>query len=266
MIPDTMTIACFSDIHGNLPALNAVLEDMAQRPVDMRYCLGDLVGYAPWPNEVVDRIRELGIPTLAGNYDEGVGLHSDDCGCAYKTEDDKVRGAASIAFTNDTVTDERRAYLRSLPRHLRMTFQPPRQEEARPLQVLMVHGSPRRINEYLFEDRPDRSFLRMMEAAHADVMLFGHTHKPFHKVLAYDAEGETRYQHAINIGSVGKPKDGDPRACYALLHVDVDAPLTSPKDVSVEFVRVAYDVEATAQAVEKSPLPDAFADMLRKAY
>lgn len=261
-----MTIGIFSDIHANLPALEAVFESVDQRRPDMLFCLGDLVGYAPWPNEVVQAIRERGIPTIAGNYDEGVGLNSDDCGCAYKTDEDKARGALSIAFTNEVVTDATRAYLRSLPRHLRVAFQASRSPKTTPLQVLMVHGSPRRINEYLFEDRPDPSFLRMMDGADADVMLFGHTHKPFHKVIPYEVDGERRYRHAINTGSVGKPKDGDPRACYVLLHVAKDASAFDAESVQVEFLRVAYEVEKSAQAVEASPLPDAFGDMLRKAY
>lgn len=260
-----MKIALFSDIHANLPALEAVLDDLDGRDVDALYCLGDLVGYAPWPNEVIERLRARHIPTIAGNYDEGVGLGSDDCGCAYVTDEDKALGAESIAFTNEVVTAENRAYLRGLPRHLRFTFQAPRRPEAEPLEVLLVHGSPRRINEYLFEDRPDRGFLRMMERAGADVLCFGHTHKPFHKVLPYEASGRTRYRHAVNIGSVGKPKDGDPRACYVLLHFGVRYDAADPEAVRAEFVRVAYDVERAARGVEESPLPDAFADMLRKA-
>jgi diadenosine tetraphosphatase ApaH/serine/threonine PP2A family protein phosphatase len=232
----------------------------------MTFCLGDLVGYAPWPNEVVAAVRVRSIPTLAGNYDEGVGLDSDDCGCAYRTDDDKARGAESISFTNNTVSDDVRAYLRGLPRHLRVSYQAPRNPDALPLEILMVHGSPRKINEYLFEDRPDRSFLRLMEEAGADVLLFGHTHKPFHKALSYEVDGQTRTRHAINIGSVGKPKDGDARACYVLMHLSEGASPSRPDRLRVEFVRVAYDVERSARAVEESPLPDAFAEMLRKAY
>ena len=264
-----MTLAFFSDVHANLPALEAVLADLDARRPDMVFCLGDLVGYAPWPDDVVQRVRERRIPTLAGNYDEGVGLASDDCGCAYKTAEDRARGAASIAFTNETVTSETQAYLRGLPRHLRLTHQAARQADALPLEVLMVHGSPRRVNEYLFEDRPARSFHRMMDEAGADVLLFGHTHRPYHKVLPYEAaaaDGQTRYRHAVNLGSVGKPKDGDPRACYVLLHLADDASPARPDGVRVEFVRVAYDVERAAMAIEASPLPDAFADMLRRAY
>ena len=258
-----MTLAFFSDVHANLPALEAVFADLDADPPDMLFCLGDLVGYAPWPNEVVAAVRERRIPTLAGNYDEGVGVNSPDCGCAYKTPEDEARGARSIAFTNEVVTDETRAYLRDLPRHLRVTFQPPRQPRAPKMEVLMVHGSPRRINQYLFEDFPEKHLLRMMAEAGADVMLFGHTHKPYHRVLPYEADGETRYRHAINIGSVGKPKDGDPRACYVRLDLASDASATDAGSVRVRFVRVPYDVERAARAVEASPLPDAFADMLR---
>lgn len=261
-----MTLAFFSDIHANLPALEAVLNDLDVRVPDMVFCLGDLVGYAPWPNEVVAAVRRRRIPTLAGNYDEGVGLASDDCGCAYKTDEDRQRGEQSIAFTNEIVSGATRAYLRGLPQHMRLTLGPTRQPGTPGLDVLMVHGSPRRVNEYLFEERPDDSFHRMMTAAGADVLLFGHTHKPYYKRLAYAGEdGETRYRHVVNIGSVGKPKDGDPRACYVVMHVS-DAPTpTDPEALTVEFVRVPYDVEQAATAIERGPLPDAFADMLRTA-
>lgn len=255
-----MTIALLSDIHANLPALEAVLADIDQHRPDQVICLGDLVGYAPWPNEVVAQIRRRGIPTIAGNYDEGVGLNSDDCGCAYKTDEDRARGVESIAFTNANVGEATRAYLRTLPRHLRLTFRAGRQSDARPFEMLLVHGSPRKINEYLFEDRPDTSFLRMLKAEDCDVMCFGHTHKPFHRMIE---DGESRWgaRHVVNTGSVGKPKDGDPRAGYVLLYVDPER----EQPLEVEFVRVEYDVEKAARAVEASPLPDAFAEALRRA-
>lgn len=251
-----MKIALFSDIHANIDALNPVLEDMYSRSPDAVYCLGDLVGYAPYPNEVIQAIRGKGIPVIAGNYDQGVGLNSNDCGCAYQTEEDKARGAESIAFTNKIITDKNRAYLRSLPAQLRIEFG----VNTDPYHLLLVHGSPRKINEYLFEDRKDKSMIRMMERAQAHIMAFGHTHKPYHKTLK-DRDGN--YRHAINIGSVGKPKDGDPRACYVMLQWENDLDLTRKDGLNVEFIRVAYDVENAAKAVEESPLPDAFADMLR---
>lgn len=263
-----MKLAIFSDVHANLPALEAVLEAIDVRQPDAVYCLGDLVGYAPWPNEVVECVRSRRIPTLAGNYDVGVGLNSDECGCAYKTDEERARGAESIAYTNQTVTDEVRAYLRGLPRFLRVTFGGGKDplDIKSTYDVLMVHGSPRRVNEYLFEDRPDASLLRLMGAANADVMLFGHTHKPYHKLLTEEIDGQTRYRHAINTGSVGKPKDGDPRACFVWLTVADEPDAKDLESVHVEFVRVPYDVERTVQAIEASPLPDAFAQMLREAF
>lgn len=258
-----MRLAFLSDIHANLPALEAVLEVIEARKPDMVFCLGDLVGYAPWPNEVVESIRSRRIPTIAGNYDEGVGLNSDDCGCAYKTPEDEARGVESISYTNGVISDANRRYLRDLPQHMRISVAMPRRTAATPTDILMVHGSPRRINEYLFEDRPDASFIRMMKAAGADVMLFGHTHRPYHKRLA-DEEDASSVLHAINIGSVGKPKDGDQRACFAM--VEISPTNNSSATVDVEFVRVEYDVEKSARAIEASPLPNEFADMLRDAY
>ena len=255
-----MRIALFSDIHANLPALEAFFKDVETRDTDAIYCLGDLVGYNIWPNEVIDEIRKRGIPTIAGNYDFGIGRSSDDCGCAYKTDQEKENGKVSIAYTNEIVKDEQRAYLRTLPAHIRLDFQ----LSDKPLSVLLVHGSPRRINEYLFEDRDEKSMLRIMEQAGADVMLFGHTHKPYHRILgAVEPDGTEHFRHAINIGSVGKPKDGDPRGGYVILDINADASTASKESISVEFVRFAYDVETAASAVESSILPDAYAESLR---
>lgn len=256
-----MKIAFFSDIHANLPALEAVMADIDREQPDFVYCLGDLVGYNVWPNEVARLIRKRGIPTLAGNYDEGIGLHSDDCGCAYKSDEEKANGAVSIAFTNEIVSDDVRQYLRMLPRHLSMEFH----HNDEKIRLLMVHGSPRKINEYLFEDRPEKSLLRILEEAGADILLFGHTHRPYHRTLASGTGEKAIYRHAVNIGSVGKPKDGDPRACYALMTIDPSLSMSDPDSIKVEFRRVAYDVEKAAKAVEDSILPNAYAEALRKA-
>ncbi|MFC3199962.1 metallophosphoesterase family protein [Parapedobacter deserti] len=254
-----MRIALFSDIHANLPALEAFFEDLEARRVDAVYCLGDLVGYNIWPNEVIDEIRRRGIPTIAGNYDWGIGRSSDDCGCAYKTDEEKAMGKVSIAYTNEVVGDNQRAYLRTLPSHIRLEYQSSDEK----MDVLLVHGSPRRVNEYLFEDRDEKSMVRIMEQAGATVMCFGHTHKPYHRILPVEAAGRTRYLHAINIGSVGKPKDGDPRGCYVILTIHPGSSHGSPDSLDVDLIRFEYDVEKAAKAVKDSPLPDAYADMLR---
>src|SRR5215207_8835682 len=211
-----MRIALFSDIHANLPALEACLKSIEEQKPDAVYCLGDLVGYNIWPNEVINEVRKRGIPTIAGNYDQGIGLMSDECGCAYKTDIEKDMGKISISYTNSLMKPEERKYLRTLPAHIRVEFQLNNDM----LNLLLVHGSPRKINEYLFEDREEKSLLRIMEGANADILCFGHTHKPYHRVLSTGQPEAPRFRHAINIGSIGKPKDGDPRGCFALLHFD----------------------------------------------
>jgi len=234
-----MPLAAFSDIHGNKHALEKVLMDIRQHAPDQVVCLGDLVGYGAFPNEVIETMRAAGIPTVTGNYDDGVGFDREECGCAYTTPEDIARGDQSLKWTQAQVTPENSAWLRSLPRELRFTFGRWR--------VLCVHGSPRRLNEYLFEDRPERSLERMFADLEADVILCGHTHLPYHRRIGS--------AHLINVGSAGKPRGGDPRACYALVQLD--------DEVITTFPRVQYDVEAAAGAIEATDLPHEFAALLR---
>ncbi|TDH28700.1 metallophosphoesterase [Segetibacter sp. 3557_3] len=255
-----MRIALFSDIHANLPALEACFKSIEAQMPDAIYCLGDLVGYNIWPNEVINEIRKRGIPTIAGNYDQGIGLMSDECGCAYKTEPEKDMGKISISYTNSLVKPDERRYLRTLPAHIKVEFQLNEDN----LNLLLVHGSPRKINEYLFEDRDEKSLLRIMEQADADIMCFGHTHKPYHRILSADPGGTPRHRHAINIGSVGKPKDNYPKGCYVILTINPESSISNKAAIQVDFVRFEYDVEKAAKAVEESPLPNEYAEMLRK--
>ncbi len=235
-----MRLAIFSDVHSNLPALEAVLGDNAAVGVDARYVLGDLVGYAPWPDQVLERLQAEGIPAVLGNYDEGTGLDADECGCAYTNPIEKALGDESFAWTKAHTSADNKAWLRSLAREIRF--------EADGLRFLLVHGSPRRINEYMYEDKPDSTFARIAAGADADVIVCGHTHRPYEKTVTG--------AWFINDGSAGKPKDGDARACWAL----VDSVARS-----VEFRRVEYDVERTAQAILTSDLPDEFAAQVREA-
>jgi len=255
-----MRIALFSDIHANLPALESFFTDVATRNIDAMYCLGDLVGYNIWPNEVIDEIRKRGIPTIAGNYDWGIGRASDDCGCAYKTDVEKAMGKISISYTNEIIKEEQRNYLRTLPAHIRLEYQLNDEK----FNVLLVHGSPRKVNEYLFEDRDEKSMLRIMEQANADIMCFGHTHQPYHRILNSGTDETAHFRHAINIGSVGKPKDKDPRGGYVILTISPQTVLNDKNSVQVEFIRFEYDIEKAAKAVEESSLPNEYADMLRK--
>jgi putative phosphoesterase len=234
-------VTIFSDVHANLPALEAVFAEMDARGAENRYCLGDLVGYGTFPNEVIAAIRERQIPTIMGNYDQGIGNDSDDCGCAYTSPLAEALGKRSIAWTNEHTSAENKAYLRQLLRQIPLQLSD--------LQVTLVHGSPRRINEYLYADRPDSSLERLLDLAEADVLVCGHTHIPYHRILPSG-------RHVVNVGSVGKPKDGDPRACYAILAGD-------GHELQVEFIRVSYDVERAARAIEASEMPDEYAHMLR---
>lgn len=253
-----MKIALISDIHANLSALEAVLADIDQRNPDSIYCLGDLVSYAPYPNEVIELVRQRKIPTIAGNHDEFIGLspHGKE---QYVFTEGQSNGVISKTFTNQILSLNARTYLKHLPRHFKIDFQ--FKEET--FGFLMVHGSPRKINEYLFEDHDEADLLAMMQQANVSIMAFGHTHKPFHRILR-DETGN--HYHAINLGSVGKPKDGDNRACYVLLDISPETTMKNSESLKVEFIRVPYDVESIARQIEASPLPDAYADMLRKAY
>jgi putative phosphoesterase len=233
-----MRLAIFSDIHANLPALEAVLTDIGRQQLDAVYCLGDLVGYAPFPNEVTERIQREGLPTIMGNYDDGVGFDRDECGCAYREPYEQRLGEQSLIWTKAHVTPDNKAFLRSLQSQIRF--------EADGKRVLLVHGSPRRINEYLFEDRPVSSFQRLAAASEADIIVFGHTHKPYTKLV-----DDVLF---LNVGSVGKPKDGDWRACYAVLEPAAAQP--------VQFVRLKYDIETVITAIRQSELPHEFADDL----
>jgi putative phosphoesterase len=230
-----MRLAIYSDMHANIHALGAVLADIDQHGVDARYCLGDLVGYGAFPNEVINRIRREDTPTIMGNYDDGVGFDRDECGCAYRHAEEQRLGDLSLHWTRSAVTAENKAFLRQLAPELRF--------EADGRRYRLVHGSPRRMNEYLFEDRPLSSFERLAATSETDVLLFGHTHKPYMKRV-----NDVLF---VNTGSVGKPKDGDPRACWVLID--------SEGDVTVEFRRIPYDIAAAAAAIRASELPDEFA-------
>jgi putative phosphoesterase len=233
-----VTIAVLSDLHGNSAATEAVLADIDRYTPDEVLCLGDLVGYGAHPNDTIDLVRSREIPTIMGNYDDGVGFDRDDCGCAYKDEGERERGQASLMWTRAVVDDERKAYLRSFASELR--------REVHGVRLRFVHGSPRKMNEYLFADRDPASLARIAKGADCDVLVFGHTHVPWTREI----EG-VRF---INTGSVGKPKDGDPRAGWVLIEIAPDGAVTSTVH------RVEYDVANMAAAIRAADgLPDHFA-------
>ena len=241
--------ALISDIHANLPALRAVLADIDERPnFDAIYHLGDLTGYAPWPNEVVALLRERAIPGISGNYDSTVAADYKHCGCRAETAHDEELSHISYEWTRTHITPETKKYLGTLP--FRLDVRPFGGHVSGPT-IHLVHGNQTLNTVYVTEDRSD-SFLEKMAkdlgARAEDVICFGHTHKPWQRVI-----GGIQF---INTGSVGRPKDGDPRACYVSLSIDASG-------ARVEFVRVAYDVEESARAIRASELPAEFADVLR---
>jgi len=233
-------IAVITDIHGNLPALQASLAAIDAIGVDQIYCGGDLVGYGPHPNEVCALIAELEIPTIYGNYDYAIGRDLDDCGCAYVTQHDRELGQQSVAWTLAHTDQAHKDFMRDLPFDLRF--------ELGDVPIHLVHGSPRKVNEYLFEDKPASLYERLAAAEQAQVLIFGHTHKPW--IHSY---GGVLF---VNCGSVGKPKDGDPRAGFAVLELDEHG------RVQASIERVPYDAEAVAREVAAAGLPGEYADKL----
>jgi predicted phosphodiesterase len=241
--------ALISDIHGNEPALRAVLADIAsRRDAGATYHLGDLVGYAPWPDQVVAILWREAIAGVAGNYDSTVANDYKHCGCRYEDPRQEELSHLSYAWTRAHVSAETRLRLGGLP--FRIDLRPLGGHVAGP-SVILLHGNQTLNTVYVTDDRSDEFLHRMGQGAGAkpgDTVCFGHTHIPWHRVV----DGV----HFLNTGSVGRPKDGDWRAGYALLSVDEGS-------VGVEFVRVEYDVEATARAILASELPDELAEYLR---
>jgi predicted phosphodiesterase len=244
-----MRYALLSDIHANLPALRAVLADIDQRAnIDATYHLGDLTGYAPWPNEVVALLRERGIHGIAGNYDSTVATDYKHCGCRADSPREEELSHLSYEWTRSHVTPETKRYLSGLPFRIDIR---PYGGHLSGSTITLVHGNQTLNTVYVTEDRPD-SFLEKMArdlgARAGDVICFGHTHKPWLRLV----DG-TRF---INAGSVGRPKDGDARACYAILSMEAS-------EVGVEFVRVPYPIDEAVQAIRTSGLPAEFGEVLK---
>lgn len=195
-----MKIAILSDIHANLPALEATLKSIDSQKPDAIYCLGDLVGYNVWPNEVINEIRKRGIATLAGNHD-------------VKAKKVWLDGSEGSNYAYSIIGGNEMEYLSTLPAHIRLEFK----FNNEPFNLLMVHGSPYSNKEYLLEDKEETEFISLFKDVNAKMLIFGHTHKPYHRIIKDRQSGKD--YHAINAGSVGKPKDGNPEACFVLLTI-----------------------------------------------
>ncbi len=216
-----MQVGVISDVHGNRVALDAVLGDMPD--VDALICAGDVVGYNPWHAECVETIRDRGVPTVMGNHDRAVASET-------RFGFNSMAGAG-VRHARETLAQNHIEWLAGLPDE-RLACED---------RVRLVHGHPADPDRYTY---PAEFGPRLLGAA--DVLVMGHTHVQHHEV--YD-EGVV-----MNPGSVGQPRDGDPRAAYAVLDLD---------SLSVSERRVEYDIDRVVEAVGDEDLPDSVGTRLR---
>jgi predicted phosphodiesterase len=250
-------IGLYSDVHANLPALQAVLDHMHAEGITERYCLGDLVGYGPHPAEVVERMRALGDPVVQGNYDRALGARLRDSGGGFSTPQETLDAAESFAFTIAAVSPQDERYLSALPREIALQIDGAR--------ILLCHGTPRRINELIPRDAIGTLLVTLAREAGADVVCCGHVHAPFHRSVPT----EDGVCHWVNAGSVGRPRDGDPRAAWVELVLGTYEEVLSraPEDLACRRVggtelwlsvhphRVVYDTEAVVRDTIAHGLP-----------
>lgn len=258
-------IALYSDIHANIVALEAVIADMDARGIAERYCLGDLAGYGPRPSEVIARVRDLGDQVVQGNYDQAICQHDVTPGTEFFSPQEMLDGAESYAYTVASVSHECASHLCGFHPRLRI--------DIAGVRVLLCHGSPRRVHEVVESDAEPAVLAAYIDEADADVVCCGHSHAPFHRVVvAYD-----RCLHWVNAGSVGRPRDGDPRAAWtelvfgeheevlAVASADIACRRVGGTDMWLGTVqhRVAYDVESVIRDMLAVGLPGTLAAGLR---
>jgi putative phosphoesterase len=225
-----LRVAVLSDIHSNLTALKAVLDDLPK--VDEILCLGDLVGYAAEPNEVVELVREGSIRCVMGNHD-----HAAVTGDVHGLNE---LAAEAALWTHRNLKEENRRFLRSLPLEARLKLSGKT--------LYLAHGSPRDpLWEYVFPELPNSSLLEIVEGVEADLSLLGHTHVPMERKIF----GKL----VLNPGGVGQPRDLDPRASYMILELDGEEP-------AVQIRRVKYDIDLAAKKIRAAGLPEELAARL----
>ncbi len=242
-----MRIALIADLHANLPALRAVLDDTARIGCDAVWCAGDLVGRGPHPNEVVQLIREREIPTVQGNWDEAVGMGRAVTGSLWTSSEAEALGQQSLAWTIGRLSEENVAWLRQLPTNLRLLV------EGRNAQLF--HGSPLRASEYLWEQRPSRHFARIATDEGDELFCFGHSHETFHRVSG-DA-------HFVAAGSVGCGSEGDMNARYAVIYITEADLVVGFRSIPYERADVLRDLAVaglSAELLTSHPVPHPRAD------
>jgi diadenosine tetraphosphatase ApaH/serine/threonine PP2A family protein phosphatase len=245
LLSEHRRIAVFGGVYSNAPALEAMLADVRRRDVEAVFCLGDLGGFGPHPDRVYPLLRQAGVRVMQGNYDQSLAEGRSDCACGYTDPRDNHFARISYEYTLRRTSAENRAWLGTLPAGFRV-----RLGERR---VLMCHGSPRLVNEFLWETTtPDGLLRRMLDAHDADVLLCTHTGIKWRRTLADGRE-------TVNVGVIGRPEnDGAPDTWYTIL--------TAGSELGVEFVPVRYDHEALAREIEREGLPQEFAETIRTGW
>jgi diadenosine tetraphosphatase ApaH/serine/threonine PP2A family protein phosphatase len=238
-------IAVFGGIYNNWRALEATLADATRRDIEALFCLGDFGGFGPHPDRVFPLVKDHHVLAIQGNYDESLALGKTDCGCGYTDPRDNYFARISYEYTFSQTSAANRAWLGALPRHRRIRLGEHR--------VLMCHGSPRVINEFLWESTtPDGLLRRFLSDYDTDVVLCTHTGIKWHRTLP-------EIFHLINVGVIGRPEnDGATNVWYTLL--------TADPTLAVEFVPVHYDHETLAGEIEREGLPPEFAETIRTGW
>ncbi|UIR57095.1 metallophosphatase family protein [Sphingobacterium sp. SRCM116780] len=236
-------IAIFSDVHGNLPALEAVLADIAARGIQQTYCLGDLVDFAPWGNEVIERIQEEQIPCLLGNHDERIAYDLPIIPLPKHTAEETACRILAIQHSKNNILEKNKAFLAQLPYLMQLDIQVNQKHWC----IQLAHGSTESNEHYLYETEPDATFTSLLAEAKADILLMGHTHLSFIKSFGN--------KWAINVGSVGRSKEQNKDATYLLLQLDED-------HIQAEIIRIPYAMEEVIDKIKASDIPDFYANFL----
>lgn len=237
-------IAVFGDVHGNLPALEAVLNDIEERGIRQKFCLGDLVDFAPWGNEVIEKIRSLNIPCLMGNHDERIAFDIPVIPLSKHSEEETAARFLAINHSKKYITEENKAFLSELPFHLKLNYKIGEKH----WNIQLVHSSLESNDTYLYESENDEIFQNMLSESQSDVIMMGHTHVSFKKYF--------NGKWAINSGSVGRSREENRLASYVILTLDEEK-------ITPEIIQLDYPLEKVAQEIEKSEIPNYYASFLR---
>ncbi|RQO73891.1 metallophosphatase family protein [Pedobacter sp. KBW06] len=250
-----MRIAVTSDIHGNLPALKAVLDDIDLFSAEAIYCLGDLTDGAPWNNEVVELIRSRAIPTVMGNHDERIAFDHPVFALSKHSKEEQEARLNTINHTKATLTTANKEFLAALPATIGLTFGK--------VSILLVHGSAESNEEYIYEQHEEAALIEMMDNQGVVLMVSGHTHLSFIRYLPGDAAFKNKL--LINAGSVGRSKETDRKACYLQLTIP-DAVEGKGLEAVVPLIRkVSYPISETIEGIRNSDVPDFYAGFLEQS-